>query len=67
MGNALFFFNDPATPEIHTLSLHDALPICPRPSRARRIDNQKTGKMAAGAEIDQAKVACPSVEAYRPT
>src|SRR3954462_12774280 len=23
-----FFFNDPATTEIHTLSLHDALPIC---------------------------------------
>src|SRR5687767_15911111 len=36
-----FFFNDPATTEIYTLSLHDALPICsitgttrltPRPS-----------------------------------
>src|SRR5258707_1028170 len=24
-----FFFNDPATTEIYTLSLHDALPICP--------------------------------------
>src|SRR5438093_10903904 len=24
----LFFFNDTATPDIHTLSLHDALPIC---------------------------------------
>src|SRR5262249_61917875 len=24
----VFFFNDPATPEIYTLSLHDALPIC---------------------------------------
>src|SRR5262249_58893725 len=24
---AVFFFNDPATPEIYTLSLHDALPI----------------------------------------
>src|SRR5437868_13139787 len=23
-----FFINDPATPEIYTLSLHDALPIC---------------------------------------
>src|SRR4028119_2527038 len=29
----LFFFNDPATPEIYTLSLHDALPICWRPVR----------------------------------
>src|SRR3712207_8413538 len=25
----LFFFNDTATTEIYTLSLHDALPICP--------------------------------------
>src|SRR5688572_32385309 len=24
----VFFFNDPATTEIYTLSLHDALPIC---------------------------------------
>src|SRR6185312_17518620 len=28
----LFFFNDPATTEIYTLSLHDALPIS-QPSR----------------------------------
>src|SRR5256885_13102187 len=27
-----FFFNDTATTEIYTLSLHDALPICPRSS-----------------------------------
>src|SRR2546429_7137941 len=25
--SCFFFFNDPATPEIYTLSLHDALPI----------------------------------------
>src|SRR5256885_13981549 len=25
---SIFFFNDPATTEIYTLSLHDALPIC---------------------------------------
>src|SRR3712207_7870818 len=33
-----FFFNDTATTEIYTLSLHDALPICRgrrRPSRER--------------------------------
>src|SRR3989449_2420468 len=29
-----FFFNDTATTEIYTLSLHDALPICPRVLRA---------------------------------
>src|SRR2546427_7887227 len=27
---AFFFFNDTATTEIYTLSLHDALPICAR-------------------------------------
>src|SRR5690349_8068658 len=32
-----FFLNDPATTEIYTLSLHDALPICRRsPAAARR-------------------------------
>src|SRR5688572_32119666 len=31
------FFNDPAPPEVYTLSLHDALPISPRcASSARR-------------------------------
>src|SRR2546430_12155914 len=28
MLSAFFFFNDTATTEIYTLSLHDALPIC---------------------------------------
>src|SRR5437016_12081289 len=28
--HSLFFFNDTATTEIYTLSLHDALPICTR-------------------------------------
>src|SRR2546425_3816835 len=31
----LFFFNDTATTEIYTLSLHDALPISPAPSPRR--------------------------------
>src|SRR5438034_7940051 len=31
----LFFFNDPATTEIYTLSLHDALPICNKAPRRR--------------------------------
>src|SRR3712207_7427965 len=40
-----FFFNDTATTEIYTLSLHDALPICaralaasPHPGRLRVLD-----------------------------
>src|SRR2546430_11257674 len=31
-----FFFNDTATTEIYTLSLHDALPIWPLPASATR-------------------------------
>src|SRR3712207_8291925 len=31
----MFFFNDTATTEIYTLSLHDALPICPAHARVR--------------------------------
>src|SRR2546430_16287471 len=33
--STFFFFNDTATTEIYTLSLHDALPICSGPGRAR--------------------------------
>src|SRR2546422_6093901 len=31
LDHPLFFFNDTATTEIYTLSLHDALPICRPP------------------------------------
>src|SRR5438874_6063276 len=34
---SLFFFNDPATTEIYTLSLHDALPICVRGVRGNMV------------------------------
>src|SRR3989454_12593554 len=34
-SSSFFFFNDTATTEIYTLSLHDALPIYPRPARRR--------------------------------
>src|SRR6266700_7699604 len=35
VNRLLFFFNDTATTEIYTLSLHDALPIFPRPGSKR--------------------------------
>src|SRR5687767_15443361 len=39
---AFFFFNDTATTEIYTLSLHDALPIWPpRASRAAASGSQR--------------------------
>src|SRR2546428_2103015 len=54
---SIFFFNDTATTEIYTLSLHDALPICtsrwssrkaaiastPRPTRAPRVSCSDDG------------------------
>src|SRR5258708_24956299 len=42
----LFFFNDTATTEIYTLSLHDALPIS---RRARHGDGGRGGAVAQGA------------------
>src|SRR5436190_12861627 len=41
-----FFFNDTATTEIYTLSLHDALPICFELFPARRCGSRVTA--AAG-------------------
>src|SRR2546430_13756826 len=45
-----FFFNDTATTEIYTLSLHDALPIC-RAGRAaaRRAGPRADGRVRNGA------------------
>src|SRR6266511_942847 len=50
-----FFFNDTATTEIYTLSLHDALPIwCRTPGGSRR-ESHRTG-YAAGAGAESAVV-----------
>src|SRR3712207_7861006 len=42
----VFFFNDTATTEIYTLSLHDALPIYPAP-RCGPDDLHRGGNLAA--------------------
>src|SRR3712207_8329504 len=55
--SVLFFFNDTATTDIYTLSLHDALPICrrstragpARPRRVRGVGVRPTGRPAASA------------------
>src|SRR3712207_9508789 len=46
-----FFFNDTATTEIYTLSLHDALPISQRPGEDPAVGHQRPG---AGVEADAA-------------
>src|SRR5258708_25918434 len=38
-SSSLFFFNDTATTEIYTLSLHDALPISRAPQRTLNISD----------------------------
>src|SRR2546430_17162066 len=47
-----FFFNDTATTEIYTLSLHDALPIC-RAGRGRRHGRQQDHEL--GARLDRSE------------
>src|SRR3712207_6861537 len=48
-----FFFNDTATTEIYTLSLHDALPIFvsthPRPPRGPDRPRERAGRPLRGA------------------
>src|SRR5258708_29235986 len=39
-----FFFNDTATTEIYTLSLHDALPICSGHRNPRRMRERIRGR-----------------------
>src|SRR2546422_4471854 len=43
MTSFFFFFNDTATTEIYTLSLHDALPISVRHARSARLGRQRGG------------------------
>src|SRR3712207_9554424 len=40
----IFFFNDTATTEIYTLSLHDALPICSATSSRTPASSRPTGR-----------------------
>src|SRR5690349_24002861 len=48
-----FFFNDTATTEIYTLSLHDALPIFPRRSPRRCARTTRARRRAGGPDGDR--------------
>src|SRR5438067_7782678 len=52
----VFFFHDPATPEIYTLSLHDALPI---------LDDPKVAEWMK-AHADHARRTLDSLPGYAP-
>src|SRR5438034_3518697 len=53
----IFFFNDPATTEIYTLSLHDALPIYPhrlaQGARFRRGDRRRGAQDRVRGPLDR--------------
>src|SRR3712207_9192334 len=52
-----FFFNDTATTEIYTLSLHDALPIC-QPAMVRPPDTLSTCPvMKAASSLEKNRMA----------
>src|SRR5437016_14200256 len=63
MSTHLFFFNDTATTEIYTLSLHDALPISgPRGSnKHRRQQKDKITIQRVQQKIGQTKSWSPSM------
>src|SRR2546430_11076318 len=54
---AFFFFNDTATTEIYTLSLHDALPI----SELILITSQEIDELGEGDNVAQARLQIDSV------
>src|SRR3712207_8936307 len=61
----LFFFNDTATTEIYTLSLHDALPICRRVAlQELAADDQH--ELLLGAALLLAVVVRPERRIERP-
>src|SRR3712207_8800701 len=50
-GLSFFFFNDTATTEIYTLSLHDALPICAHLQTGGQKMARREGNIARPREL----------------
>src|SRR3989454_12031571 len=50
-----FFFNDTATTEIYTLSLHDALPISQQLERLEKDLQQKAGQQQSGQYAQESR------------
>src|SRR5256885_8240870 len=55
--NLFFFFNDTATTEIYTLSLHDALPICQCPGRGHAASEGRAAGHGSGQRLVRALAA----------
>src|SRR3712207_7931992 len=60
LGLTFFFFNDTATTEIYTLSLHDALPICLRCLDAAAIPSASTPPSATPTSTPSHARSAPS-------
>src|SRR5438034_5321649 len=52
-----FFFNHPAPPEIYTLSLHDALPICSIKDAPTVIEAIRSSVSKAGIKARESAIA----------
>src|SRR5436305_11964815 len=59
-----FFFNDPATTEIYTLSLHDALPISASAAARNRVPSRMADAPSASAAARPAPSAKPRSEEH---
>src|SRR3712207_8267505 len=62
MFRCVFFFNDTATTEIYTLSLHDALPICSAGWKVAIIDSTSFGGTCALHGCEPKKVLVEAVK-----
>src|SRR5687768_18097464 len=60
----LFFFNDTATTEIYTLSLHDALPISPRTAPSFRAALPSASPVSLAACRDRKSTRLNSSHGY---
>src|SRR5258707_7427772 len=59
-----FFFNDTATTEIYTLSLHDALPISPEPVHLRRSRRNRRRNSAGSHRTHRHRAKSPRSEEH---
>src|SRR5256885_10310338 len=61
-----FFFNDTATTEIYTLSLHDALPIFQLDLERKRLENELLKRKIELLDRSQEYRCCPDDDAEAP-
>src|SRR3712207_8905102 len=63
----VFFFNDTATTEIYTLSLHDALPISTRPRRLRSTSARSSTAPTSSSTASRSTSAATTTSSSAPS